>query len=392
MSDKPDDICPRIDRVNDSPTHPASPPIYPTSVWQCEDPQQAYEILEGHQPGYVYQRGDHPNADVFAEKIKQLHGAECVAVASSGMGAMVTAALSQLQSGDHIVISNQLYGESSIFFRDELSRTGITCDEVDTCNLEATASVLSENTKLLVVETITNPLLRVTDISALADLCHSRGIKLLVDNTFATPVICQPLALGADFVMESVSKMINGHTDVMLGVLCGGQSDWQRVPRVLRTWGLASSPWDCWLATRGMATLHLRIQQAAQNAMHVAQWLSDRKEIERVDYPGLDNHPDRELAKRQLKGGSGNMLTFHLRDGRHAADSFIKAAHQIPFCPSLGEACTTLSHPQSTSHRALSEDRRLSLGITGGTIRLSVGIESADFIQNALSEGLESLG
>jgi len=210
----------------------------------------------------------------------------------------------------------------------------------------------------------------------------------LVDNTFATPVLCRPLDHGADFVLESISKMMNGHSDVMLGLLCGKEVDWERVPLVLSAWGLASSPWDCWLAARGLATMHLRMERAMRNAQLAAEFLAEQASVERVDYPGLLEHPDHELAQRQLDGAFGNMVTFRLRGGRPAADRFISAAKRIPFCPSLGEVVTTLSHPESTSHRGLSAEQRQELGITGGTIRLSVGTESSEFVLEALVDGL----
>ncbi len=389
--DCPDDICPRIDSILESPTRPAAVPIYPASVYACDSPQQAYDILEGHQPGYVYQRSRHPNADVFSEKVRQLHGAEQCVVTSAGMAALVAVVTSQLQAGDHILFSNHLYGESALLLRQEVTRFGIQSTSVDTCDPQATSDAFTNDTKLVVAETIANPLLRVTDISALAELCHTRGAKLLIDNTFATPALCRPLSLGADFVMESVSKLMNGHSDVMLGVLCGHAADWERVPRVVAMWGLASSPWDCWLAARGLATMHLRAGRASENALAAAQFLQQQPQVTGVEYPGLASHREHDLAGRQLRGGFGNMVAFHLAGDRAAADKFIQAARQIPFCPSLGETYTTLSHPQSTSHRSLTEKERQALGIQGGTIRLSVGIESPDFVRQSLEQGLAAL-
>ncbi len=392
MADRPDEICPRIDEPPPQPTRPAAAPIYPASVHVCESTDQAEGLLAGSLPGYVYQRDGHPNADLFGEKCRQLHGAERVAVASSGMAALALAVLSQLETGDHIVVSNQLYGRSSLLLQQESARLGIESTEVDTCNLHETAEAFHVKTRLLVVETIANPLLRVADIASLAELCHSHGAKLLVDNTFATPVLCRPMSLGADFVLESVSKIMNGHSDVMLGLLCGRERDWERVPLVLSAWGLASSPFDCWLAARGLATLHLRVQRAAENAARAADFLRGESKVARVEFPGLPEHPDHALARRQFDGGFGYVVTFHLRGGRAAADAFIAAAKRIPFCPSLGETATTLSHPESTSHRGMPSKDRESLGITGGTIRLSCGLESSDSVIEALVEGLSALG
>ncbi|MBI2480210.1 MAG: aminotransferase class I/II-fold pyridoxal phosphate-dependent enzyme [Planctomycetia bacterium] len=389
---RPDDICPRPDKPVAHATQPMAPAIYPTSVWMCNDTHQADQLLAGDLEGYVYQRVSHPNADAFAEKVAALHAAERVAVTSSGMAALSLAALSQLAPGDHVVVSNQLYGQSMLLLTQELTRFGISSTQVDTCDRDATRAAMTSATKLLVVEIIGNPRLYVADIASLAEIAHQRRAKLLVDNTFATPVLCRPLELGADLVLESVSKMMNGHSDVMLGALCGHARDWERVPLVLSAWGLASSPFDAWLALRGLTTMHLRVERACETALRVAKFLTQAPSVEHVDYPGLPDHPQHDLAARQFGGHYGSMVTFRLSGGRAAADAFITASDRIPFCPSLGEATTTLSHPESTSHRGLSPSQRDALGITGGTIRLSMGLESYDFVAGSLAEKLAGIG
>lgn len=263
---------------------------------------------------------------------------------------------------------------------------------VDTCDLKATAAAFKSNTKLLLAETIANPLLEVADIAALAEIAHVRKAVLLVDNTFASPILCRPLAFGADLVMESLTKTMNGHSDVILGLLCGREAPFERVPAVISAWGLSSSPFDCWLAERGLATAHLRIERACENALAAAKFLQTQtKHVNRVHYPGLPDHSQHALAKKQFGTRFGTIVSFNLAGGRPAADAFIAAAKQIPFCPSLGELSTTLSHPETTSHRGMTADQRAVLDITGGTIRLSVGTESAEFIQSALQQGLEAL-
>jgi cystathionine beta-lyase/cystathionine gamma-synthase len=289
------------------------------------------------------------------------------------------------------VVSNRLYGRSLLLFGAECPRLGIPCSVVDTEDLQAVRAALTDRTRLIVVETLANPLLQVADIAALAELAHHHGAQLLVDNTFASPALCRPLELGADWVMESVSKMMNGHSDIMLGLLAGSAARWQRVPLVTAAWGLASSPFDCWLALRGLSTLAVRMERACANALRVAEYLTTRAEVVRVDYPGLPSHPHHQLAQRQLRGGFGSIVAFHLLGGTSSAERFIRAARRIPFCPSLGEVSTTLSHPESTSHRGLTAAQRADLGIGGGTIRLSVGIESTDYILGALAEGLAAL-
>jgi len=387
-SQEPDDICPRPDKPVNLTTQPLAPAIYPTSVWICNEPAETDRMLGGQAAGYVYQRDRHPNADALAEKVRELHAAERAIITSSGMAALSAAVLSQLTSGDHVVLSNQLYGKTSLLVMQELGRLGIASTVVDTCDHAATRVAIVDKTKLVVVETIANPCLQVANITELAKLSHERGAKLLVDNTFATPALCRPLQLGADFVMESISKMMNGHSDVMLGALCGYEQVWERVPGVSAAFGLASGPFNAWLALRGLTTMHLRMDRACETAIAVAEFLVERTAIEHVDYPGLASHPQHTLAKTQLDGRYGCIVTFRLAGGRPAADSFILAAESIPFCPSLGESCTTLSHPETTSHRTMSAEEREALGIHGGTIRLSIGIESAEFVIDALERAL----
>jgi cystathionine beta-lyase/cystathionine gamma-synthase len=386
-----DDICPRIDPPPVTPTVPVAPPIYTTAVWRCESPDQADALLSGALPGYVYSRDGHPNADLLAEKFRELHAAERACICSSGMAALALPVLAHLRTGDHVVASNQLYGRSLVLLGPELSRLGIDVAAVDTCDLAAVRAALRPNTRLLVVETISNPLLRVADLASLAQLAREAGARLLVDNTFASPVVCRPLELGADLVYESLTKIASGHSDVLLGALCGPAADWDRVVQCLRTWGMTAGPFDCWLAARGLGTLALRVERANANALAAARFLAGRTDVAQVHYPSLAQHPDHALAARQFGERCGAMVTFELPGGAEAAARFIRAAKRIPFSPSLGDLATTLSHPQSTSHRGLTEEARQRLGISGGAIRLSVGIESPEAVLEALEEGLQGL-
>ncbi|MAV34347.1 MAG: hypothetical protein CMJ59_02720 [Planctomycetaceae bacterium] len=392
MKGRPDDQCPQPDALPSTPTRPLATPIYPTSVWQCESPDQAEQMLDGKLAGYVYQRDAHPNAEALAAKCCQLHGAQHAVITSSGMAALSAAVLSQLQAGDHLLVSRELYGRSLQLLTEQCLKLAIEHTLFDPCQPDSMANDFRPNTRLVVVETLSNPTLKVADLCSLAELTHRHDAQLLVDNTFATPVLCRPLELGADLVMESISKMMNGHSDVMLGLLCGNESSWEQVPATVSIWGLASGPFDCWLATRGLATLPLRLARACDCASTVAEWLQTQETIERVDYPGLAAHPQHTLAKRQLGGQFGTVVTFHLKGGRDTAEQFVRQTrNQLPFCPSLGETVTTLSHPESTSHRGLSATQRATLGIQGGTIRLSVGIESTEHVVDCLEAGLTGL-
>ncbi len=305
------------------------------------------------------------------------------------MGALALAMVAQVSAGDHLIVSSRLYGRSHTLLVDEAAARGLSSSVVDTSHLATIEEAITPHTRLIVVETITNPLLRVANLSALAELAHERKVLLLVDNSLAGPAICRPLELGADLVVESLTKSMNGHSDVLLGLLAGGSRVWQRVPGALSTWGWTAAPFDCWLAARGLETLALRAQRSAANALEVARFLATGPAaIEAVHYPGLPNHPDHDLAARQFEGRFGSLVTFTLSGGATAATEFIAAATRIPFCPSFGENSTTLSHPASTSHRALSHEARQSSGIDDGTIRLSVGIESSASIIEILAEAL----
>lgn len=386
-----DNICARPPATVPQPTEPAAPAIHLASVYRCSSPDQANRLLSGELPGYVYSRDGHPNAEQLSEKCRELHRAERATICSSGMAALALAAVSHLDRSSHVVVGDQLYGRSLQLFADELPRFGVEVGVVDTCDLHATTTALRSNTRLVVTETITNPLLRVSDIAALAAAAHSCGALLLVDNTLATPFVCRPLALGADLVVESLTKLMSGHSDVLLGLLCGNASSWQRCPQAQSTWGWSPGPFDCWLALRGLSTLALRAERAAANALVAARYLHEHAKVARVEFPGLPDHPDHRLAGRQFDGRFGNMITFTLRGGLTAAERFIAAARAIPFCPSLGDLSTTLSHPASTSHRSLSEESRQKLGIHDTTIRLSIGIESSDAVVAGLEQGLAAV-
>jgi cystathionine beta-lyase/cystathionine gamma-synthase len=304
------------------------------------------------------------------------------------MSALSAAMLATLEQGDHVLLSDRLYGKTPVLVGRELSRYGVEHSVVAMRDLAATRAAFRKNTRLLVVEAIANPLLEVFDIAALAELAHAAGARLLVDNTFATPWLCRPADLGADLVMESLTKMLNGHSDVLLGYI--GTRDEQlgaRLSHVTVTWGLGCHPLDAWLAQRSLATFPLRMERACDNALGAAEFLSNCPAVEHVAYPGLPQHGEHALALRQCGGRFGSLVTFTLTGGRERVDNFLTLSG-IPFCPSLGTSHTSLSHPASTSHRALPADAREALGIFEGTIRLSVGIEPREELLAKLHRGV----
>lgn len=388
------EICARFEGLELYDSRPSRPPVYPAVVYHCESPEQADRRLGGAEPGYVYQRDGHPNADLLAEKCRLLHKARWATVASSGMAAFSVAFLAHLRSGDHVVLSERLYGRTGVLFGPEASRLGIETTRVDPLEPARVSAAVRPETRLVVVETLSNPDLRLVDLDAISAIPRPDDCLVLVDNTFASPVLCRPIERGADLVVESVTKIMNGHGDVMLGMLAAGKrcgEDWTtRADSVVATWGMSCSPWDAWLAERGLVTLVPRMQQASQTAEQLARNLSAHPRVQGVVYPGLPEHPDHELARRLFATRSerplfGHMMLIHLEGGIDAAREFIVNCEKIPFCPSLGEPMTTLSHPASTSHRALSEEMRRNLGIFPGTIRISVGLERPEWILEQIS-------
>lgn len=387
MNANPDEICAKPKKIAVQPM-PSTMPIHTAAVYECESAQHAGDLLSGETDGFVYQRDGHPNAVVLAEQCRQLHGGEeagvdFAVVTSTGMSAMSLAIVSHLKKGDHLLLGNQLYGRTTRLIAKELTRWGLEFDEVDMCNVDQVKAAVRPQTRMLVVETMANPLLHVADLPSLSSISQKQNAILLVDNTFATPLLTRPFAFGADLVIESMSKILNGHGDVMMGMLCGKKDSAERVKDAISTWGMTASPFDCWLVSRGLATAHLRIDRACENAMRLAQFLETKKRIQRVFYPGLKSHPTAAMATK-LVGPTkfGNVLSCEFTGGLRDVEAFISLSKKIAFCPSLGEIATTISYPRTTSHRGLSAQTADKLGITNGVIRISCGIESAQFLEN----------
>jgi cystathionine beta-lyase/cystathionine gamma-synthase len=367
---------------------PLTAPLYQSSVYCIPDLDTLDAIVNAEQSGFIYARDGHPNGRQLADQLTALESAQWSVVCGSGMAAISAALLAVAHQGERIVASSSLYGRSTQLLNQELVHFGIETTFVDTRDLNQVETALEKPAKVLLVETMSNPLLALCDIQALAEMAHRRGCLLLVDNTFATPVLTRPLQLGADLVMESLTKMISGHGDVTLGVIAGTGDHHQQINQVVIIWGFAANPFDCWLTTRGLATLPLRMRAASANAALLADWLVDQNGVTRVIYPGRIDHPDHELAKRILRGGFGNMISFELEGGRAAVNQFMRSAPDIPFSPSLGNVTTTCSHPGTTSHRYVSPAEKKRQGITDGVIRLSVGVEDLEQIKAAMAAGL----
>lgn len=367
---------------------PLTPPLYPSAVYVLPDLDALDRILDAQEAGFIYARDAHPNARRLAAQLAELEGARWAHVTSSGMAAISAIVLANVEHGQRAIASHRLYGRTTQLFMQELPRLGVQTTLVDISDLNAVQTALQTPARLLFVETMSNPLLRVADLPALTQLAYDANCLLVVDNTFATPALVRPLDLGADFVMESVTKMIGGHSDVTLGLVCGGNDMQAEVSQVSSIWGFSASPFDCWMAERGLCTLPLRMKTASANAAALADWLSNQPAVARVIYPGRADHPDHKLAGRLLRGGFGNMLCFDLAGGREAVNRFMRRAPGIPFSPSLGHTTTTCSHPATTSHRYVSPAEKERQGITDGLVRLSVGVEDLSLIQSEMAKGL----
>jgi len=370
-----------------------APPIYQTSVFDYPDLESLDDYYEGRLPGsFLYSRNGLPNSKELGELVADFEETEAGMACSSGMAAISVAILSILKSGDHIAASNDLYGGTSTLLKDELPRFQITTSFADSTSASEMERIIHGSSKLVVVETISNPTMKVCDIPEIAEIAHRYGAMILVDNTFATPFIVKPAKLEADIVMHSGTKYLGGHDDLTIGLLCG-RNEWiSRAFQFCTRFGAIAGPFDCWLATRSGQTWELRVRQSSENALKLANFLeSRRKKVLKVYYPGLDSHPQHGLANKMFSNGLyGGMLSFDLGGGLLAANRFVKALETVTLTPSLGGAHTTISHPGKTSHRSLSPEEKRRLGITDAMIRVSVGIENYESIEREFDRALDA--
>ena len=368
-------------------------PIYPSVVYASETPDMLDDQYEGRIQGYTYAREGHPNATALAKQIDLLEQADGGIITGSGMAAITAAIMGSLSSGDHIVGGDQLYGRSVRLMKSDLPRFGIEVSLSDMTNIAKVRDAIKPNTKLILIELVSNPTLRVADIVGIVTLCQEKDIKLLVDNTFTTPKAFKPMSAGADIVVNSVTKLLAGHSDITLGYVVAKDETINRsIYDFAVTTGLTPSPYECWLAERGLMTFPLRFESSQATATILAQYLSMNKNVDRVLYPTLPDHPDAALVKNSLGLNGCNLVSFELKNKtREAANRFVKQLEGIAFAPTLGDVGTTLSHPASSSHRGLSENDRLALGITEGFFRVSVGLEDPDTLKEKFEMALKSI-
>ena len=363
-------------------------PIYQTSTFAFRDAQQGANRFAGTEGGYIYTRIGNPTTVALEENVAQLENGFGATAMASGMGAVSTVYLALLSAGDHIVSTDSVYGPSRGLMEKHMSRFGVASSYVDTSDLANLRAAMRPNTKLVYIETPSNPAMSVTDIAAAAEIAHAAGALLVVDNTFASPHLQKPLDLGADLVLHSVTKFINGHADVVGGIVVSKtEALHKQIRAMLINLGANMDPHQAYLVSRGLKTLALRVERAEQSARIVAPWLEARPEVAWVRYIGLPSHPQHALAGRQMTG-YGSMIAFELKGGTEAGRIVMDSVKLAGLAVSLGGVETLISHPASMTHAGMARENRLAAGITDGLVRLSIGIEDVADILADLDQAL----
>ena len=366
-------------RVPDAPQPPVNVPIYQTSTFEVESATELAELLEFSRPGHSYSRYSNPTHAALEMALAELEGGEACHVTASGMAAIHGVVLSTLRSGEHMIVPRAVYGGVVGLTSAILDRSGMTTTVVDTTDLDAIAHAFEPETRLVWLETISNPTTAMADIGAVAELAHARGALVAVDNTFASPYLCNPLALGADVVVHSTTKYVGGHSDLTGGAIVGSAERVAAARQIVINAGGNAAPLEAFLALRGLKTLALRMERHSANAMAVACALEGAPGIAAVLYPGLTSHPQHEMAARTLRDGmAGGMLSIDLAGGRPAGERFLEGLRVAVHATSLGSVETLCSHPASSSHRQLSEADLARAGLTPGMVRVSIGLEDPD--------------
>ena len=383
----------------DKQTGALATPIYQTSTFCFDTVEEGAAKFAGEIPGYVYSRGGNPTTRALEIKAAAIeNGEDCVATAS-GMGAIGAVMVGFLKTGDHVICGKVVYGGTSVLMRTNLPQFGIEVSFVDTTNLDEVTKAVKANTKILYYETPTNPTMNVTDISKMSEICKKHRIKHVVDNTFSPPPAQFPLSLGADLVVHSVTKYINGHGDTLGGLVIGSAVDIKLVKSVgvTKICGSPQNPLSSFLILRGMKTLALRMHKHCENALAVANFLSTHKHIDKVHYSGLKSHPQHDLATKQMNGLYSGILSFELKDGINGLSSFEAGKKvvnnlKIPsIAVSLGDPDTLVQHPASMTHANMPKEAREKAGIVDGLVRLSVGLESANDLINDFAKSLDTI-
>ena len=370
--------------------HGGAPPSAPgTGVSSPIVQSVNYAQEAGTSEGLLYTRyGNTPNAERVQRRLAMLEGSESALVLSSGMGATACAMLALLRSGDHLVSSSWIYGGTRKLFTEDLPGMGIEVTLVNPMEPRAWRRALKKTTRVVFLESPVNPTCRVLELGSLQHLAHSEGIALVVDSTFASPINFRPIEHGVDVVIHSATKYLNGHHDILAGVVCGNEPLIDEVRRKMIVWGQAPDPFACWLLERGLKTLDVRVKRQNQNAMQIAEWCSKRPEIAKVHYPGLPSHPDHEIAKTLLDG-FGGMMAIELKGAGPAVVRFVKELKLFTYAASLGGVDSLVIEPRYSSHEHMSSEERAKIGIPDGFLRMSIGIENAEDLIADIEQALQ---
>jgi len=361
--------------------------LFLTSSFTFESAAQAAARFIGEEPGNIYSRFTNPTVTMFEERLAALEGAEqCVATAS-GMSAILACVMGLLKSGDHIVASRSIFGATINLFNNVIKKFGVETTYVSATDVSEWQAAVRPNTKLFFLETPSNPLTEISDIAAIAAVAKGCGALLAVDNCFCTPILQRPFELGADIVIHSATKYIDGQGRVLGGAVLGSKKNMEGVYGFLRTAGPTMSAFNAWIFLKGLETLKIRMDAHSANSLELARWLEAQPNVARVFYPGLPSHPQHELAMRQQKTGGG-IVSFEVKGGKEAAWRVIDNTRMISITANLGDTKTTITHPASTTHGRISPEARAAAGITDGLIRIAVGLEAVVDIQNDLARGL----
>lgn len=373
-----------------SPFGEHSEAAFMTSSFMFESAEQAAARFSGEEDGYIYYRFSNPSVAMFEARLAALEGAERCVATSTGMAAILSLCMGLLKAGDHIVASKSLFGSTIQLFNTVLPKFGVTTTYVELSDISAWEAAIQPETRLLFAETPSNPLTELVDIAALASLSKSRGVWLAVDNCFCTPIGQKPLALGADFVVHSAAKYLDGQGRLGGGAVLGKHDALEPVFGFLRTAGPTLSAYNAWMLLKGMETLPIRMKSHSDNAQQLAQWLARHPKVERVYYPGLEDHPHYAVARAQMKL-PGGMLSFIVKGGRDAAWKVVNGTQLMSITANLGDVKTTITHPATTTHNRITPEARAAAGIVDGLLRISVGLEDVSDLQADLARGLDSL-
>jgi O-succinylhomoserine sulfhydrylase len=367
-----------------------SEPIFPTSSFVFSSAAEAAARFSGEQPGNIYARFTNPTVRNFEQRLAALEGGESCVATASGMAAILSVCLGLLKSGDHIVSSRSIFGTTSILFERYMAKFGVDTTFVDLTDLSAWEQAIKGNSRLLFLETPSNPLTEVADIKALAALAHTRDCLLVVDNCFCTPALQQPLKLGADIIIHSATKYLDGQGRIIGGAVVGDKEKvGNDVYGVIRTGGPSMSPFNAWIALKGLETLSLRMKAHSSNALKLATFLDSHPHIEQVFYPGLEQHPQHKLALSQ-QSDYGGIVSFRVKGGKAQAWNLIDKTRMLSITANLGDTKSTITHPATTTHGRLTEEQRVSSCISDDLIRVAVGLEDIEDIKADISRGLES--